>query len=199
MDKQTFYLLGDNVCSDCSPHIKSKISSRFNLKMKETSEEIDGKMTSKVINTGDTNLLLSYLMSLFAKKEWADYLVMGACQDDVRTYMTGTRQVSPEEYMDNLEEIAEISGMVAENRFWVLATPVSEELQTENQHYSRLNRDIEHYNQLAMGLLPMYDIGCIDLYNFTNKLDSVEYKSPNTFRDHVSKRQADFLVESIFF
>ena len=147
------------------------------------------------VNGGDSSNVLAYLKE-FTELEY-DVLLLNCGLHDIKT--TTGRQIEPEAYERNLREILEF---VKKPVIWVRTTPVDDARhQKYSPKFSRYDKDVVLYNEIADKVMAEYGVPEIDLYHFTKALmrDGEVYgeKDHVHFCDQVRKLQAAYIAGAV--
>ncbi|MCL2299368.1 MAG: SGNH/GDSL hydrolase family protein [Firmicutes bacterium] len=187
------FVLGDSISIHYGPYLERFLEGAFRYNRKggrdDAPVELDVMSSS---NGGDSGHCLAYLMRNPGLR--CDLLLLNCGLHDIKT--TDTRQVSPEEYEQNLRAMLSLMAGRADAIVWVHTTPVNDALHNERSTaFKRYNRDVVLYNAIAEKVMAEHHIPVIDLYHFTASLGGGElYEDHVHFVDEVRKLQAAYIA-----
>jgi len=189
------FVLGDSISIHYGPFLEAYLDGVFAYDRKGKMQECKDLNIASQVNGGDSSNVLKYLQ-LLPNLEY-DILLLNCGLHDIKT-CEGVRQVSEENYKKNLKEIVELVLSRGKKVVWVNSTPVNDE-----QHnrictiFSRYNKDLLRYNNIAAQLMAEKEIPVIDLYGFTEKLNMPLYEDHVHFYEPVRMLHATYIAGSL--
>ena len=151
-------------------------------------------------NGGDSKLIIEYLEQMKQKNQSYDLLLINCGLHDIRTDRESLKkQIDEKEYEENLKKIISLGKKLSNKLIWISTTHVNDKIHNARKGgYLRYNEDVVRYNEIADKIMKQNYIEIIDLYQFTKKIESEEmYRDHVHFKDEISKKQAEFIFESI--
>ena len=189
------FVVGDSISMHYGPYLKQYLAGKMAYGRKgEGVEEGDLNRESKV-NGGDSSHVLQYLKE--SPELTYDVLLLNCGLHDIKT--TDRRQVEPEAYEKNLRAVLEL---VKKPVIWVRTTPVDDARhQKYSRQFSRYDRDVVLYNEIADRVMAEYGVPVIDLYHFTKALmlDGEVYGERDHvhFAEEIRRLQAPYIVGAV--
>lgn len=200
MSKRVF-VIGDSISMHYGPYLEKMIEPACQYDRKRGAKKAEADLdTPAGANGGDSSHVLAYLQSEKGKGQLPfDLLVFNCGLHDIKTNpQSGRVQISAEAYENNLNQICDL--VLASNIaiIWISTTPVDDERHnTRVKVFSRYNRDVIRYNEIALATMRKHKIPMIDLYAFTATLGPEAYCDHVHFNDETRKLQAAFIAGHI--
>jgi len=204
------YVIGDSISIQYGPYLEAALRGVMAYARKEGEEEALLNLDHpQGANGGDSSLVLSFLTAKAAEDGIdADLLLINCGLHDIRTDpSTGTKQISIEQYAQNLQQIIQIAHTMPPTLVWIRTTPCDEAVHNhEGMDFHRFAADGQAYNQVADQIMRAHNVPVIDLYTFTNNLrllpsepatqplEDALYCDHVHFHDHVRRQQAAFIA-----
>lgn len=202
--RPTLFLLGDSISIQYGPLLEQLLSARYVCDRKgsellpdEPVEKGKGDTLHRLaamensldaINGGDSACVLAYLQARCTPTPPAwSVLLLNCGLHDIRTDpRTGSHQVEPAAYAENLNAILRLAALASRRVVWLRTTPVVDARhQRLNPEFHRFNADVERYNQIADSIMDQAGISKIDLYTFTRALSASPDSMDTLYSDHV--------------
>ena len=192
------YVLGDSISIQYGLYLKAYLNGVMEYSRKEGEEEalLDLDIPQGA-NGGDSGMVLSFLKAkALSGGIGADLLLLNCGLHDLKTDpTTGERQVSIDEYKENLEAIVEVVAEMNTGLIWVRTTPCDETVHNhEGMTFHRFSADCNAYNLAADKIMSSLGVPLIDLYTFTLNLGKDLYSDHVHFHDHIREKQAAFIA-----
>ncbi len=191
------FVVGDSISIQYGPHLERMLEGIFEYDRKGGVNE-----ASKIgANGGDSSMVLAYLRDKLNESGFApDFLMLNCGLHDIKTDPhTKKKQVSQEEYRQNLEEIVQIVRSRVISIIWVRTTPVDDDIHnTGVTKFERFNEDVIRYNEIADSIFASSNCPIIDLYNFTLKMGDDIYCDHVHFTEQVREMQASFIAGYLY-
>lgn len=196
--KMKIYVLGDSISIHYGPYLKAYLGEVIGYSRKEGEEEALLNLDNpQGANGGDSSMVLSFLKSRARQGGIdADLLLLNCGLQDIKTNPhTGVRQVSLDNYRQNLKEIIRTVEGMKPDPVWIRLTPCDEKIHnSKNTVFHRFAVDCDAYNQAADEIMRSAGIPSIDLYTFTRNLGEDLYCDHVHFHDHIRQKQAAFIA-----
>ena len=192
------YIIGDSISIQYGPYLKAYLDGSMEYSRKESEEEALLNLDNpQGANGGDSSMVLSFLR---AKVESggidADLLLINCGLHDIRTDPeTRNKQVSIDEYAENLHAIVDTAERMKPTLIWIRSTPIDEAVHNNaglNMH--RFSADCDAYNHEADKIMKKAGVPSLDLYTFTKSLGSDLYCDHAHFHEHIREKQAAFIA-----
>lgn len=126
-----------------------------------------------------------------------DYLLVNCGLHDVKTNPeTGIKQISIEQYKENLSQIIALAEALKLQMIWINTTPCDETVHNrEGMNFHRFAVDVIRCNKTAEKIMSDANILIIDLYAFTMNLGGKNiYCDHVHFIESVCEKQAAFIA-----
>jgi lysophospholipase L1-like esterase len=190
-------VIGDSISIQYGPYLRKFINEKFYYDRKRGEEALKDLDNPVGANGGDSSMVLSYLKEQNANNTMNyDILLLNCGLHDIKTNPeTGEKQVSIDEYKNNLEEICNIVSSNNIKLIWVRTTPVPDEIHNSRiQSFKRYNADVIEYNKIADKIIQNRSIHMIDLYTFTYSLGEEAYIDHVHFNEEIRVLQAAYIA-----
>ena len=189
------FVIGDSISMHYGPFLKKYLAGKMAYGRKGEFVEAGDLNRESKVNGGDSSHVLQYLQE--SPELEYDVLLLNCGLHDIKT--TDKRQIEPEAYEKNLRAILEF---VEKPVIWVRTTPVEDARhQRYSPHFSRYDRDVVLYNEIADKVMAEFGVPVIDLYHFTKALmqDGEVYGEHDHvhFCDEVRKLQAAYIAGAV--
>lgn len=191
------FVLGDSISIHYGPFLEKLLAGRYSCDRKGSqllpAEDFSYHVLQRLaeldpgipeINGGDSASVLAYLQQ---NPPQCDVLLLNSGLHDLKASpASGKRQVEPQAYARNLEEILRLAQACARRVVWVRSTPVATEHHNRlNTGFSRQNDNVIAYNAIADAAVQRAGIPSIDLYTFTLALCEPPGNLAVLLSDHV--------------
>jgi len=198
MTMKRLFVLGDSISIYYGPYLKRMLHNRYHYRRKgddeghSPSDLIDNHF---LVNGGNSGRVRDYLQERRVKQGWDfDVLLLNCGLHDIAT-VAGVKQVSLEQYQDNLSQIAQQLLNTSIQVYWVRTTPVLESMANmPDKGFARYNADVARYNQTADAVMTSFGIRIADLHGFTVSLGEEAFMDGAHFSDRACELQAAFLA-----
>ena len=192
------YVLGDSISIHYGPYLEAYLDGVLEYSRKEGEEEALLNLDNpQGANGGDSSVVLSFLTSKAESRGLdADVLLLNCGLHDIRTDPdTGARQVSIDNYRENLKAIVRVVDGMELKLVWIRTTPCDEIVHNrEGMAFHRFSADCDEYNQVADEIMSSSGVPAIDLHTFTLNLGGDIYCDHVHFHEHVREKQAAFIA-----
>ena len=197
-------LIGDSISLHYGPYLSNYLSNTAELHTKEGRQLAFSDLDHPVGgNGGDSSMVLEYLREREAREDLDfDLFVFNCGLHDIKRLGDGDCQISEEAYRNNLEQIVEIMKKRKLKTVFITSTPVEDARHNARKQlgFTRYNKDMCRYNQIAMDVMHANNIPVSDLGSFTVGLAK---EFDNFYIDHVHfdkevrKLQAAFIAGGV--
>jgi lysophospholipase L1-like esterase len=192
------YVLGDSISIQYGPYLQAYLEGMIEYSRKEGEEEALLNLDNpQGANGGDSGMVLSFLRSKAeAGGMDADLLLLNCGLHDIKTDPeTGARQVSIDDYRENLNNIVQVVADMGPTLVWIRTTPCDERVHNHGgMTFHRFSADCDAYNQVADEIMRSFDVPVIDLHTLTLRLGGDVYCDHVHFHEHVREKQAAFIA-----
>jgi len=192
------YVIGDSISIHYGPYLQTYLKGFMEYSRKEGEEEALLNLdTPQGANGGDSSMVLSFLKAKARSGGIdADLLLLNCGLHDIKTTpATGARQVSIEQYEENLVAILQTVADMQPKLIWIRTTPCDESVHNHpGMSIHRFAADCEEYNRVADRIMKATDIPSIDLNTFTLNLGPDLYCDHVHFHPHIREKQAAFIA-----
>ncbi len=198
--KRKLYLIGDSISIGYGPFLKKICRPWLDNSQKSGREEaLNNLDIPQGANGGDSNMVLEFVNLLQKQGFQTDIIMINCGLHDLRTDKTGKKQVTLEQYENNLQKIAQITKKLALETLWVRTTPVNSEIHHRKKPWDRFEDDVIAYNRVADSIMTREKIKIADLYAFTSSfnLDEKTIYDGVHFSPEIQKAQAKFLAKTL--
>lgn len=191
------FLLGDSISLQYGRDLQNFINGKYIIERKTGDSAAFVNLDLPVgSNGGDSRMVLKYLRMKIKEPSFNPDLFMLNCglHDIKRDPKTNKIVVEEADYRKNLEEIYSLINQKKIPMIWIRTTGIIDSIHRKNKGFSRFNKDIEDYNQIADEVFSARHVPEIDLYTFT------ESQGDNRFVDHahytpaIRKLQAAYIA-----
>ena len=199
---QKLYVIGDSISIQYGPYLAQALQGRMAYARKEGEAEArlnpdNPQGAHGDANGGDSGMVLEFLhASDRAGGIEADLLLLNCGLHDIKTDpTTGQKQVSLNQYRNNLEAIIALVAQMRPALVWIRTTPCDESIHNHpGMSFHRFSADNRAYNRAADHIMAAANIPTIDLYTFTLNLGPDLYCDHVHFREHIRRQQAAFIA-----
>ncbi|MFB9328961.1 SGNH/GDSL hydrolase family protein [Paenibacillus aurantiacus] len=194
---RSIYVLGDSISIQYGPYLKRMTEERFVYDRKRGEEEALADLDHPVgANGGDSAMVLDYLKSEQAKGMRYDLLLLNCGLHDLKTDPeTGEKQVPPDQYRRNLEEIVIIAREMTQAVIWLRTTDAVEEIHNARiAAFHRYHDDVVAYNAIADDVMSRHGVAALDLYGFTRAFGTDAFCDHVHFTEEVRRLQAAYIA-----
>jgi hypothetical protein len=197
MEKRKIFVIGDSTSIHYGPYLKKMIKGKFEYDRKRGIEQALTDLDKSIgANAGDSGMVKAYLTEEYENHIKYDILLINCGLHDVRIDRALNKvQVELEEYKMNLTKIIEITKTMANKTIWIGSTPVIDEIHNARKAgVLRYSKDVNAYDIAAKEIMGVYNIPCIDMYNFTKNLGADIYSDHVHFKQEIRELQAAFIA-----
>lgn len=192
------FVIGDSTSIFYGPYLKEYIESQYIYNRKSDSgESYENLDIPTGANGGDSGMVLEYLKYLKESTYFeTDVLIINAGLHDIKTNIkSGLKQVSIDQYRNNLEEIYQLSLDMNVNLVWINSTPVNDSIHNSKKLlFERYNHDVLDYNKAADSIFQSKGVPSIDLYSFSSKFPVEAYMDHVHYTIEYRKLQAAYIA-----
>jgi hypothetical protein len=193
------FIVGDSISIQYGPFLVKYLQGIMLYSRKEGTEEaLQNLDIPQGANGGDSSMIVAYLKSKQHNGGInADYLLVNCGLHDIKTNPeTGIKQVSIEEYKENLSQIILLAKIMKLQLIWINTTPCDEAVHNHKKiKFHRFAGDVIAYNKTAEKIMADADVSIIDLYDFTMNLGAKEiYCDHVHFIEPVREKHAAFIA-----
>ena len=178
------FVLGDSISIEYGPLLERALGPAFDYARKSGEEAALRDLDiPRGANGGDSAMVREFLGALAAGAFHVDLLLVNCGLHDIkRDPATGTRQVAPDRYRQNLRAIVDLGRRLADAMVWVETTPVDDALHAlRGCGFERVQADVVLYGVIAAEVMAAAQVPTIELGRFTATLGA----GPAIFRDGV--------------
>ena len=197
----SLFVIGDSISIGYGPDLERMLSGTFSYARKGHGAagpaELDRPTDPDDPNGGDSQRVLSYLQtSQEVASRSPDVLLLNCGLHDLKSDpATGAKQVPIDRYEENLRAILSFAREWAKTVYWVMTTPVADEIHNSRQRgFFRYEADVLEYNAIAQGLTDEHNVRRVELHDFTASLEGELYVDHVHFADSVGQAQAAFIA-----
>lgn len=201
---KTVFIIGDSISLHYHQYIKELLENKAEYYRKGSTGEIQEALHDPNnpfgANGGDSNLVIEYMEMLKSKNKKFDILIINCGLHDIRVDRRNNKiQLDEKQYEENLNKIIELSKEISKQLIWISITPVNDEIHnSRNDGYLRYNKDVKKYNEIAENIMSENNIKIIDLYEFTQNLESQDmYRDHVHYKEDICEKQAQFIYDNI--
>ena len=175
--------------------MKKMVQGVLEYARKEATDSVLSTASAADANGGDSSAVLAYLQA-YLQTQAPDVLLLNCGLHDLRTDPgSGAKQVVPDKYRENLEQIVQLVQDRCVRTVWVRTTPVDDARHNaRSSSFHRFNRDVVVYNEIADGVFGGAGTPIIDLYAFVESLGEELFCDHVHFVDRVRALQAAFIA-----
>lgn len=192
------FVVGDSISIFYGPYLKKYLEGTYEYDRKRDKGEAMGNLDIPVgANGGDSRMVVDYLKELAEDASFkTDIMLINCGLHDVKTNpKTGKRQISLEEYRQNLDTIYQMAELMKAKLVWVNSTPVNDSIHNNSGvAFYRYNKDAIRYNEVADSLFQSKGVPVIDLYTFSSKFPVSAYMDHVHYGVEYRKLQAAFIA-----
>ncbi|MEK3883732.1 SGNH/GDSL hydrolase family protein [Paenibacillus sp. PL2-23] len=195
------FVVGDSISIQYGPFLKAEVEQEFHYDRKRGEAQALVNLDKPVgANGGDSARVLEYLSSEREQGVRYDILLVNCGLHDIKTSVTtGEKQVSAQQYKDNLEQIVETARSMSNHLIWITTTDVIDEIHNaQSEAFHRFHSDVLAYNAIAADLMARHEVPVIDLYTFTQAFGAEAYRDHAHFTEEVQRQQAGFIAKWLF-
>ena len=196
-DRKKIMVIGDSISLGYGPELKLMLANTFDYSTKNTNADAENLDYPTGPNAGDSRMVLSYLRTLKADKNFrADLMLLNCGLHDIKTdRKSGIKAIDSKQYAMNLDTIFRLLCKMKQPVIWVNTTPVNDSIHnSKNVGFFRYNTDVIRYNQIADSLCFKNKIRVIDLYSFTKKFTVSAYADHVHYKPEFAKLQAAYIA-----
>lgn len=196
----SLFVLGDSISINYGPYLSALLPDGWHYARKTA---IPGTTFALSENGKDSDTCRQYLEYRFAQGGFApDVLLLNCGLHDIkRDPVTDKRQVSAEDYSENLRVMRDLLHAKGIRLIWVNTTPVDDAHHARHSaEFVRRNADVIAVNTAAAAIFDAHSIPTIDLYGFTSHLTAIEqplYGDHVHFTEAVCRMQAAYIAGAL--
>ncbi|MFW5844793.1 MAG: SGNH/GDSL hydrolase family protein [Planctomycetota bacterium] len=190
------FVLGDSISLQYGPHLETALAGRWQYQRKGGADVARRDLDrAQGANGGDSSRVLAYLRDNLDAIA-ADLLLVNCGLHDIKIDRgSGARQVDPEDYRRNLQEIVSLCVTGGQALTWIRTTPCDERIHNPRAGFDRFAADVERYNAIADAVMREHGIHSCDLCACTRTCGGDEIFCDHVhFTEAVRARQAAFLA-----
>lgn len=192
------YIVGDSISLQYGPYLQANLDGVMGYARKEGEEEALLNLDNPLgANGGDSGMVLAFLAAKArAGGINADLLLVNCGLHDIKTDpANGRKQVTIEQYEENLRAITQVTAQMWPRLIWVRTTPCDEAIHNHaGMAFHRFAADNVRYNAAADAIMQAADVPILDLYTFTRNLGPGLYCDHVHFHEDVRRQQAAFIA-----
>lgn len=198
---RSVYVIGDSISIQYGPYLRNMLTGAFGYDRKRGEDQALADLDQPVgANGGDSLRVLDYLRIERAKGTVYDILLLNCGLHDINTDASnGKKQIAPEAYRDNLEQLLELAQRMANVVVWVRTTDADAEIHnTPDRALHRFHDDVLLYNETADAICRHRGISRIDLYRFTRSFGREAFCDHVHYKDEIRQLQAAYIAGYLF-
>ena len=192
------YVIGDSISMHYGPFLEELCKGEIPYNRKSGDEGYIDLDNPQGANGGDSKMVLDFVK--WQKENGQldyDLLLLNCGLHDIKT-ANGIKQVTPEEYEENLREILNIYKSAGIDVIFINTTPAFEEIHNVRcGEFKRHHSDVKLYNKIAEKVMNENGVRVIDLYSFTLPFLPDGYCDHIHFNEPIRKAQAEFIFENL--
>lgn len=191
------FIVGDSISIQYGPYVKALTADYLHYDRKRGEAEALVDLDKPVgANGGDSSMVLAYLLEEQSKGVQYDVLLVNCGLHDIKTdIVTKEKQISLNEYANNLERIVEIAQTMSRQFIWVKTTDAVEEVHNKpDSSFHRFHEDVVTYNACADEIMEKHGVPTIDLYTFTRTFGEEAYCDHVHYNEEIRRLQAAYIV-----
>jgi len=192
------YVVGDSISIQYGPYLESNLRGIFEYSRKGGLEEAALNLDHPIgANGGDSKMVLNHLQMVRDNSSVdADIFVINCGLHDIKIDpITQQKQITIEEYEQNLFSIVKTVKIFSSKMVWVRTTPCDEAIHNNvKMKFHRFSSDCIAYNSVADQVMNLMKIPIIDLHTFTLNLGEDLYCDHVHFHDSIRQQQAAYIA-----
>ena len=182
-------LVGDSISLHYGPYLSNYLNEKAELHTKEGRQLAFSDLDHPVGgNGGDSHMVLSYLSERDVKDDLDfDLFIFNCGLHDIKRLGDGDWQIVQLMAKRQLKTV------------FITSTPIDDEKHNARKQlgFTRYNKDVCRYNQIAGEVMRAHEISLIDLGRFTAGLDDELFVDHAHFQEHVRKLQASYIAGAL--
>ena len=198
MVAKSLFVVGDSISVQYGPFLEQMVKGRYSYARKTGTEEALAKAELKTGNNGgDSGAVLAYLSAMRTHGNFQpDVLLLNCGLHDIKTDpATGRKQVSLDQYRQNLRKIVALFRGVPTRVIWVRTTPVDDKQHNDRKiGFHRFARDVTAYNSAADSIMGAAGLTILDLCGFTRNLGAGVFHDHVHYTEPVRAQQAAYIA-----
>ncbi|MDN3690531.1 SGNH/GDSL hydrolase family protein [Cyclobacterium jeungdonense] len=201
MDKRalpSLFVIGDSISMQYGPFLEQYVQGKWVYDRKRDDGSSSANLDNPAgANGGDSGMVLAYLQKKVQDPAFnPDLMLINCGLHDIKTDVrTGKKQVSLDDYRENLEQIYSLLQESGIRMVWIRTTPVDDETHnSKQQSFHRYAADLEIYNAVADVVFETRNVPVIDLHRFTQNLGADLFIDHVHFGEETRARQAAFIA-----
>jgi hypothetical protein len=194
---RSIFVIGDSISIQYGPYLKEQLEGDLGYDRKRGDAQAMIDLDQPLgANGGDSSMVLAYLESLEALGTKYDILLLNCGLHDIKTdLVTGSKQISLEQYRHNISEIVDKACKMSNSFVWIRTTDVIDPIHNaRSRNFHRFHSDVLDYNAAADAIMQERGITILDLYGFSRKFGEAAFCDHVHYTDEVRKLQAAFIT-----
>ncbi|MEK3910543.1 SGNH/GDSL hydrolase family protein [Paenibacillus sp. FSL H7-0331] len=194
---RSIFVIGDSISIQYGPYLKEQLEGDLGYDRKRGDAQAMIDLDQPLgANGGDSSMVLAYLESLEALGTKYDILLLNCGLHDIKTdLVTGSKQISLEQYRHNISEIVDKARKMSNSFVWIRTTDVIDHIHNaRSRNFHRFHSDVLDYNAAADAIMQEHGITILDLYGFSRKFGEAAFCDHVHYTDEVRKLQAAFIT-----
>ncbi|WP_411350141.1 SGNH/GDSL hydrolase family protein [Paenibacillus sp. WLX2291] len=190
------FIIGDSISIQYGPYLKHMLEGHYRYDRKRGEEALYDLDQPIGANGGDSERVLQYLKSEQHNNIRYDVLLLNCGLHDIKTdRYKREKQISLEQYRENLQEILRVADQMAQHIIWIRTTDVVDDIHNQPPAtFFRFHDDVLAYNAAADEIMKSEGISIIDLYTFTRCFEKSAYCDHVHYTEQVRQLQAAYIA-----
>jgi len=196
-ERKRIIVIGDSISLGYGSELKIMLENVFDYSTKNTNADAGNLDFPVGPNAGDSRMVLNYLRTLKADKNFrADLMLLNCGLHDIKTDRnTIKKAIDSKQYTLNLDTIFRLLRKMKQPVIWVNTTTVNDSIHnSKNVGFYRYKTDVIRYNQIADSLCLKYKIPVINLYSYTKTFPDSSYIDHVHYKPEYAKLQAAYIA-----
>lgn len=196
-ERKKIMVIGDSISLGYGHELKQMLANTFDYSTKNTNADAGNLDFPAGPNAGDSRMVLNYLRTLKADKNFhADLMLLNCGLHDIKTdRKTGKVVIDSKQYSLNMDTIFRLLQKMKQPVLWVKTTTVNDSIHnSKNVGFFRYNTDVIRYNHIADSLCFRYKIPVIDLYSFSAGFTLKAYADHVHYKPEYARLQAAYIA-----
>ncbi|MBR5157460.1 MAG: SGNH/GDSL hydrolase family protein [Clostridia bacterium] len=188
------FVLADSISIHYGPYLEQYLKGFFEYDRKGKNLEHGDLNNESSINGGDSSHVLEFIKQNCPE---CDVLLVNCGLHDIKT-QNNKKQIEEAEYEKNLNELVSLVLSKKKKMVWLSTTSVDDEIHKKMcPSFSRSDKDVIAYNDIAKKVMDRYKIPIIDLNKFTKNLSEPLFADHVHYVDGVRCLQAAFIAGNL--
>ncbi|WP_240416334.1 SGNH/GDSL hydrolase family protein [Paenibacillus periandrae] len=195
------FVIGDSISIQYGPYLSEQLAGDWGYDRKQGDAQALIDLDQPLgANGGDSSMVLAYLKSVEALGTKYDILLLNCGLHDIKTNLvTGSKQISLEQYRHNISDIVDKACKMSNSFVWIRTTDVIDHIHNaKSRNFHRFHADVLDYNAAADAIMQERGIPILDLYGFSRKLGEAAFCDHVHYTDEVRKLQAAFITGYLY-